>query len=105
MLQLVLTILMYLIIVIPVGRYLYHIAAGKHTFADPVFDRVDGGIFKVCGIHPDKGMNWKQYTPQAHIGITEMYVADPRFTEYYDKDIAGCAEFLKKAVLCWVGRG
>lgn len=51
------------------------------------------------------GMNWKQYTPQAHIGITEMYVADPRFTEYYDKDIAGCAEFLKKAVLCWVGRG
>ena len=61
MLQLALTILIYLIIVIPVGRYLYHIAAGKHTFADPVFDRVDGGIFKVCGIHPDKGMNWKQY--------------------------------------------
>ena len=26
-----------------------------------MFDRVDGGIFKVCGIHPDKGMNWKQY--------------------------------------------
>ena len=22
---------------------------------------MDGGIFKVCGIHPDKGMNWKQY--------------------------------------------
>ena len=33
MLQLVLTILIYLIIVIPVGRYMYHIAAGKHTFA------------------------------------------------------------------------
>lgn len=50
-------------------------------------------------------MNWKQYTPQGHIGIAEMYVSDPRFTEYYDKDIPGCAEFLKKAILCWVDRG
>ena len=31
MLQLVLTLIIYLILVIPVGRYLYHIAAGKHT--------------------------------------------------------------------------
>jgi len=61
MLQLVLTILIYLIIVIPVGRYMYHIAAGKHTFADPVFDRVDGVIYKIGGVNPDKGMNWKQY--------------------------------------------
>ena len=61
MLQLVLTILIYLIIVIPVGRSMYHIAAGKHTFADPVFDRVDGVIYKIGGVNPDKGMNWKQY--------------------------------------------
>lgn len=61
MVQLVLTILIYLIIVIPVGRYLYHIAAGKHTFADPVFDRVDGAIYKISGVDPDKGMNWKRY--------------------------------------------
>ena len=61
MLQLVLTVIIFMIIVIPIGNYLYHIASGPRTFADPVFDRVDGGIFKVCGIHPDKGMNWKQY--------------------------------------------
>ena len=61
MVQLVLTILIYLIIVIPVGRYLYHIAAGKHTFADPVFDRVDEAIYKIGGVNPNKGMNWKQY--------------------------------------------
>ena len=29
MLQLILTIIIYLIIVIPVGVYLYHVAAGK----------------------------------------------------------------------------
>ena len=61
MLQLVLTVIIFMIIVIPIGNYLYHIASGQRSFADPVFDRVDGGIFKVCGIHPDKGMNWKQY--------------------------------------------
>ncbi len=61
MLQLVLTIILYLIMVIPVGIYVYHIAAGKHTFADPVFDRVDGIIYKISGIKPQKGMNWKKY--------------------------------------------
>ncbi len=61
MLQLVLTLIIYLILVIPVGRYLYHIAAGKHTFADPVFNRADGLIYKLGGVEPRKGMNWKQY--------------------------------------------
>lgn len=54
MLQLVLTILIYLIMVIPVGSYLYHIAAGKHTFADPVLNRVDDVIYKISGIDPHK---------------------------------------------------
>ena len=61
MLQLALTVLIYLIMVIPVGIYLYHIAAGKHTFADPVFDRADRVIYRVSGIRPQKGMNWKTY--------------------------------------------
>ncbi len=74
MLQLVLTILIYLIIVVPVGRYLYHIAAGKHTFADPVFDRVDGAIYKLGGVDPEKGMNWKQYV-LALVGTNAMMVA------------------------------
>ena len=61
MLQLILTIILYLIMVIPVGIYVYHIAAGKHTFADPVFDRVDGVIYKISGIKPKNRMNWKKY--------------------------------------------
>lgn len=61
MLQIILTIILYLIMVIPVGIYVYHIAAGKHTFADPVFDRVDGVIYKISGIKPKNGMNWKKY--------------------------------------------
>lgn len=61
MLQIILTIILYLIMVVPVGTYVYHIAAGKHTFADPVFDRVDGVIFKISGVDPASGMNWKRY--------------------------------------------
>lgn len=74
MLQLVLTLILYLILVIPVGRYLYHIAAGKHTFADPVFDRVDGAIYKLGGVDPHKGMNWKQYA-MALIGTNAVMIA------------------------------
>ena len=74
MLQLVLTLIIYLFLVIPVGRYLYHIAAGKHTFADPVFDRVDGAIYKLGGVDPHKGMNWKQYA-MALIGTNAVMIA------------------------------
>ncbi len=74
MLQLVLTLIIYLILVIPVGRYLYHIAAGKHTFADPVFDRVDGAIYKLSGINPRQGMNWKQYA-MALVGTNAAMIA------------------------------
>lgn len=61
MLQIILTIILYLIMVVPVGTYVYHIAAGKHTFADPVFDCVDGSIFKIGGVDPASGMSWKRY--------------------------------------------
>lgn len=74
MLQLALTLIIYLILVIPVGRYLYHIAAGKRTFADPVFDRVDGAIYKLGGVDPHKGMNWKQYAA-ALIGTNAVMIA------------------------------
>ena len=40
---------------------MYHIAAGKHTCADPVFDRVDGVIYKLGGVNPKNGMSWKKY--------------------------------------------
>ena len=74
MLQLALTLIIYLILVIPVGEYLYHIAAGKHTFADPVLDRVDGAIYKLGGVDPHKGMNWKQYAT-ALIGANAVMIA------------------------------
>ena len=42
---------------------------------------------------------WNSYSKEAHLGVTQMYVDDPRFTEYYDKIAPGCAVFLRDAVL------
>ena len=50
-----------MIIIFPLGTYIYHIATNKKTFADPVFDRVDNAIYKVCGVDMNRQMNWKQY--------------------------------------------
>ncbi len=61
MLQILLTLAVYVAIVIPIGTYLYHIATGQRTFADPVFNRVDGALYKISGVDPQKGMGWKKY--------------------------------------------
>ena len=44
-----------------------------------------------------------QYDPEKHRGIAELYVADERFTGYYDRTVPGCARFLRDAVLRWAG--
>ena len=61
MFQLLVTILIYLLLVIPVGSYMYRILTDKPTFGSTFFDKVDGFIYRVCGVNPQKGMTWKQY--------------------------------------------
>jgi len=60
MLQILLFLAVFIALIFPMGKYLYHIAVGKRTFADPVFDWLDNGIYRVCGIDR-KEMSWKQY--------------------------------------------
>lgn len=60
MLQIILTLAIFLILVIPMGKYVYHIATEQKTFADKVFDPVDRLIYKVCGIKGEN-MGWKTY--------------------------------------------
>lgn len=60
MLQILIVLAVFSALIFPMGKYLYHIAVGEHTFADPVFDRLDNLIYRVCGVNR-KEMNWKQY--------------------------------------------
>lgn len=48
------------------------------------------------------GMTWKTYSKEAHQGVANLYVMDERFTAYYDRDVKGCAEFLRKAAEYWI---
>ncbi len=57
---------------------------------------------KACELHKKwLCYYWDTYSKEAHIGLTQMYVDDPRFTAYYDKIAVGCAVFLRDAMLIY----
>ena len=62
---------------------------------DPASDKAQ----QVCRLH-QKWLTfyWGFYDKNAHMGVAEMYVADERFTAYYDKIAPGCAKFLRDAI-------
>lgn len=41
---------------------------------------------------------WGDYSPEAHVGLGEMYVEDERFAAYYDQVGPGAAQFLRDAI-------
>ena len=47
---------------------------------------------------------WKEYSKEAHAGLAETYVADERFTAYYDQHKEGAAKFLRDAILVYVSQ-
>lgn len=54
---------------------------------------------RACELHKQWLLGyWDHYTPEAHYNLTQMYLDDPRFLGYYDKQRAGTAAFLNKAM-------
>ena len=56
---------------------------------------------KACDLHRQwLCMFWKEgtYSKEAHKALAEGYVADERFTAYYDKIAPGCTKFLRDAI-------
>ena len=41
------------------------------------------------------------YSPDKHKSTSELYVIDQRFKNYYDKNVSGCAQFLRDAIHYW----
>lgn len=50
MVQIVCTLLLFMVIIFPIGNYVYHVSVGKRTFADPVFDKMDNFVFRILKI-------------------------------------------------------
>lgn len=46
---------------------------------------------------------WPGYSKEAHVGLANMYVADERFSEYYDKEQPGGAKFLRDCIYHYTG--
>lgn len=47
--------------------------------------------------------SWDSYSKEAHAGLAQMYVDDPRFTAYYDEKQMSAAEFLRDAIFIYTG--
>jgi len=45
----------------PVGIYLARVLEGERTWLDPVLRPVERLLYKLCGVHADKEMNWREY--------------------------------------------
>lgn len=60
MLGVIVTFLLTVILAIPLGRYIARVFKGEKTILD-FMGPLERLIFKVCGIDPRKGMNWKEF--------------------------------------------
>lgn len=58
--QIIIPLIVFGLLVIPLGRYIYNVLSGEKSFVDPVLDRVDNLIYKITGIKNEE-MTWKQY--------------------------------------------
>lgn len=59
-LQMIITLILFILIVIPLGKYVYKVIDFKTSMFDPFFNPIDNFIYKISGINKE-GMSWKQY--------------------------------------------
>jgi K+-transporting ATPase ATPase A chain len=59
-LQIAIILIIFVLLCIPVGKYIYKVSEKEKSFLDPVFDKIDNFIYKITGITNEE-MTWKQY--------------------------------------------
>jgi len=72
--QIIIPLIIFVIIVIPLGRYIYNVLSEEKSFVDPVLDRVDNFIYKLTGIKKEE-MTWKQYVVAILVSNLIMCIA------------------------------
>ncbi len=75
------------------------------TAAKATGDPTGEAARELCSMHARwLQMHWGEgaYSPAAHAALVEGYVADPRFTAYYDEAAGeGATAFLRDALIAW----
>lgn len=81
---------------------------------EEILQRLEAAVTKKVSPQSDEGKDitalhrrWltftgNRYDKEKHKGIANLYIMDERFTAYYDRKVAGCAQFLRDAVVHWV---
>lgn len=59
--QIIVTLLIFILLIIPLGKYMYLVVTNKKCFGDKFFDKIDNLIYKVSGIDRNEEMGWKKY--------------------------------------------
>lgn len=52
---------------------------------------------RIVQLHKKWCFRNEKYDPKKYIGIVSLYTMDERFTQYYDREVSGCAQFLTDA--------
>ena len=73
--------------------------AGRAAGRQPRGDGRRGGASAA-----DQPTAFYECTPEIHVGLAEMYIADPRFTATYEKIAPGLAQYLHDAILANAAR-
>ncbi|WP_173479965.1 potassium-transporting ATPase subunit KdpA, partial [Streptococcus equi] len=50
MLQIIFVLALACLLILPTGKYLYHVASQQKTFADPIMDPIDRGIYRLLDV-------------------------------------------------------
>jgi MerR family transcriptional regulator, thiopeptide resistance regulator len=79
------------------ARFAAVMAAGRPAGSDEAMDAAEAHRQHISRY-------FYEVSPQTHIGLAEMYVADPRFTEYYERTAPGLAQFVHDAILANAAR-
>ncbi|HVZ95464.1 MAG TPA: potassium-transporting ATPase subunit KdpA, partial [Chitinophagaceae bacterium] len=56
----IVTFLLTILLAWPLGKYIARVFSGEKTFTD-FMKPAERFIFRICGIDPARGMNWKEF--------------------------------------------
>ena len=77
-LQAALTFGLVLACVKPLGIYMYRVFAGERVFLTPLVAPVEGALYKLCRISPEREMGWRSYVLAmfgfSAVGLFYLYV-------------------------------
>lgn len=72
--QIAIIIVLFLLLIIPMGKYLYKVISMERSFVDPVMDKIDGIIYKLLTVEKEN-MNWREYAKAFVVSNLVMFAA------------------------------